>query len=244
MRSPSPTTCRLKFGFRPVWARCGLILAMLAGFSAPARGQERVSTWSVPVRAAPQVTLPEPPAPPQQPVLRERIAPETVQHITITAAEPEQVRPINDRLKPIGEVRTGIKPREATYPVDYAAAKFAEADVQASEIIVQRLWASNVHSWDATAFCHRPLYFEDENLERHGRSFGVLQPAVSAGHFASRFIAWPYLAGATPPHRCVYNLGRAPPGTYTPYTLARPPLSLRGAALQAGAVIAVPLIVP
>jgi len=161
----------------------------------------------------------------------------------LTSAD-EPIRQVNDRLKPIGQVRTALEPREAAYPVDYATTKFAVADARAAEIVVERAWVSRVHAWDATAFCHRPLYFEDENLERHGRSFGLLQPAVSAGHFAGRFLAWPYLAGATSPQRCVYNLGRTPPGTYAPYTVVRPPLSLRGAVLEAGAVVALPLIVP
>ena len=98
--------------------------------------------------------------------------------------------------------------------------------------------------WEAPAFCHRPLYFEDENLERHGRSFGLVQPAVSAAHFAGRGLVWPYLAGAFPPHECIYTLGRERPGSYAPYRLYRPPLSARGAAYQAAAVTGLSFVVP
>jgi hypothetical protein len=213
-------------------------LVLLAGSGSPGQAQDHRDAWSHSIRVAGRVRPNELRAAPDTNVH------EVAQPTPLAAAEAESVRTVNDRLKPISEVRTGLEPREAVYPIDYAASKFAEADAQAAELVVQRTWVSRLHTWDATAFCHRPLYFEDENLERHGRSFGVLQPAVSAGHFAGHFLAWPYLAGATPPRRCVYNLGHEPPGSYTPYSVVRPPLSLRGALFEAGAIVAVPLIVP
>ena len=92
--------------------------------------------------------------------------------------------------------------------------------------------------------CHGPLYFEDVNLERYGRTHGLAQPAVSAVHFGGRFAAWPYLMGAYPPHECIYTLGRQPPGTYSAYHWHRPPLSVRGAIYQAGVVTGLTYIVP
>lgn len=36
-------------------------------------------------------------------------------------------------------------------------------------------------SWYAAGYCHKPLYFEDSNLERYGQSRGWLaDPFVSA----------------------------------------------------------------
>ena len=107
-----------------------------------------------------------------------------------------------------------------------------------------RLWGTSISFWEAPAFCHRPLYFEDENLERHGRSFGILQPAASAAHFTGRAVAWPYLAGAFPPHECIYTLGRERPGTYAPYRLYRPPVSLRGALYEGAAIAGLSYVVP
>ena len=107
-----------------------------------------------------------------------------------------------------------------------------------------RLWGTSISFWEAPAFCHRPLYFEDENLERHGRSFGILQPAVSAGHFVGRAAVWPYLAGAFPPHECIYTLGRERPGSYAPYQLYRPPVSLRGALYEGAAITGLSYVVP
>jgi hypothetical protein len=107
-----------------------------------------------------------------------------------------------------------------------------------------RPWEQSVSTWGSPAFCHRPLYFEDENLERHGRSFGLAQPAVSAAHFAGRGLVWPYLAGAFPPHECIYSLGRERPGSCAAYRLYRPPVSARGAAYQAAAVTGLSFVVP
>lgn len=107
-----------------------------------------------------------------------------------------------------------------------------------------RLWGASISAWEAPALCHRPLYFEDENLERHGRSFGIFQPAVSAAHFAGRAAVWPYLAGAFPPHECIYTLGRDRPGSCTDYRLYRPPVSVRGTVYQGAAVTGLSFVVP
>lgn len=107
-----------------------------------------------------------------------------------------------------------------------------------------RFWGQSVSLWEAPAYCHRPLYFEDENLERHGRSFGLLQPAASVAHFTGRGLAWPYLAGAFPHQECVYPLGRQQPGTYTPYHWYRPPVSARGALYEAAVATGLSYIVP
>jgi hypothetical protein len=107
-----------------------------------------------------------------------------------------------------------------------------------------RPWGASVSTWEAPAFCHRALYFEDENLERHGRSLGVLQPAASTVHFAGRTLAFPYLVGALPPHECVYTLGRERPGTCAMYRVYRPPLSAHGAVTAGATAAGLSFIVP
>lgn len=129
-------------------------------------------------------------------------------------------------------------------PPDLAAAYFDRVPSLLQRSGMNREWAQTVETWEAPALCHRPLYFEDENLERYGRSFGLAQPAVSAAHFAGRIVMWPYLAGAFPPHECIYTLGRGRPGTYIPYGLYRPPVSVRGATYEAGAVLGLAYLVP
>ncbi len=127
---------------------------------------------------------------------------------------------------------------------DQAAAKLGPDEALLQAAGTTRPWGMSASAWEAPAFCHRPLYFEDENLERHGHSFGCIQPAVSAGHFVGRGLAWPYLAGAFPPHECIYTLGRERPGSCAPYRLYRPPVSVRGAVYEGAAIAGLSFVVP
>ena len=129
-------------------------------------------------------------------------------------------------------------------PQDTPASQLVSAEGLLQGPGTTRLWGMSASAWEAPAFCHRPLYFEDENLERHGRTCGIFQPAVSAGHFVGRAAVWPYLAGAFPPHECIYTLGRDRPGSCAPYRLYRPPVSLRGALYQGAAVAGLSYVVP
>ena len=161
---------------------------------------------------------------------------------------PEQIPPvspvISDRLRPIDEVQLTPGGRREILPTDYAAERFDREPALFQQTGSSRLWGDSMFAWEAPALCHQPLYFEEENLERYGRSHGLIQPAVSVAHFSGRFVAWPYLMGAYPPHECIYTLGRTPPGSYSPYHFYRPPLSLRGAVYEAGAVTGLMFIVP
>ena len=52
---------------------------------------------------------------------------------------------------------------------------------------------------------HRPLYFEDQNLERYGVHRYRLQPIESARKFASNAISLPREIRSAPPGSCVYR---------------------------------------
>lgn len=159
---------------------------------------------------------------------------------------PEELQPAAGRLVPLAPLDGQIvelalqRPKPAAPLI--AGLEPGEAWLQGPG--TTRPWGASVSMWEAPALCHRPLYFEDENLERHGRSFGVLQPAASAAHFAGRAAIWPYLAGAYSPHECIYTLGRERPGSCADYRLYRPPVSLRGAAYQGAAVTGLSFVVP
>ena len=67
-------------------------------------------------------------------------------------------------------------------------------------------------------FCHRPLYFEEINLERYGYGCGwCLQPGASAAHFFGTVPALPYLMTVDCPHECIYTLGHYRPGSCPPW---------------------------
>ena len=71
--------------------------------------------------------------------------------------------------------------------------------------------------WQASLVCHRPLYFEDAMLERHGhRRYGCLQPLASGAKFFTTIPLLPYLQTLRAPRSCVYDLGYYRPGSCAP----------------------------
>jgi len=100
-----------------------------------------------------------------------------------------------------------------------------------------RCWDQTTYMWKASAMCHKPLYFEEEQLERYGHSFSpCFQPFVSGAHFFVTLPVLPYCMGVEPPCECIYALGYYRPGSCAPYMCNPVPLSLRGALFEAGAV--------
>lgn len=106
-------------------------------------------------------------------------------------------------------------------------------------------WAENDFRWSATMFCHRPLYFEEVNLERYGyQCHGAVQPFVSGAHFFLTIPALPYLTTAQPPSECIYTLGHYRPGNRVPWRRHLPPCDARAAGVQAGMVVGLVFLIP
>ena len=83
-----------------------------------------------------------------------------------------------------------------------------------SQKFTGRQFSRTVFTWKATGICHKPLYFEDVQLERYGHSWNpVVQPFMSAGHFFLSVPLLPYKMGLTPPTECIYTLGYYRPGS-------------------------------
>jgi len=100
-----------------------------------------------------------------------------------------------------------------------------------------RDWACTTYTWKASALCNKPLYFENYQMERYGHSFGpVIDPVVASAHFFGSALILPYKMGVETPCECVYDLGYYRPGSCAPHTIDGFPISVRGAALQAGVV--------
>jgi hypothetical protein len=78
-------------------------------------------------------------------------------------------------------------------------------------------WGEVDFEWSATALCHRPLYFEQVNLERYGYTVGpYIQPVISGAHFFLTIPTLPYKLVAQPPRECVYTLGYYRAGSRVP----------------------------
>ncbi len=82
-------------------------------------------------------------------------------------------------------------------------------------------------SWVAPNFVHRPLYFEDVQLERYGNA-RRFQSVASGMKFFSTIPILPYKIGCDLPGECQYTLGFGRPGNCMPYDLYRRPIDYRG----------------
>ena len=107
-----------------------------------------------------------------------------------------------------------------------------------------RRFATTMMTWKAAGYCHKPLYFEDWNLERYGHSHGPLDPVFSAAHFFVTLPVLPYKMGVELPWECVYPLGYYRPGNCAPWTVPAVPISLRGALVEAATVTGIVFALP
>ena len=112
------------------------------------------------------------------------------------------------------------------------------------EAFTPRRFATTTMTWKAAGYCHKPLYFEDWNLERYGHSHGALDPVFSAAHFFVSLPVLPYKMGVELPWECVYPLGYYRPGNCAPWTVPAAPISCRGFAVEAATVTGLLFLLP
>ena len=182
---------------------------------------------------------------PVRPALKDRVASERGQH----EVEPIQPAEVGEPLAPGRSVPPNqlvidIRPPAGELPPNAAAAHLTHATEDTILGCWDRGWAGTACLWQAPAVCHRPLYFEQPNVERYGYTIPFAQPFICGAHFFGSVVAFPYLVGAQRPNECIYNLGYYRPGSPTPFRWPMVPISARGAALQGvvvtGAVFAIP----
>jgi hypothetical protein len=108
-----------------------------------------------------------------------------------------------------------------------------------------RDWTMMTFTWTASALCHKPLYFEEVQLERYGHTAGpIKQTVLSGAHFFGNIFFLPYHVGLNPPNECQYTLGYYRPGNCAPWLLPAIPLDARAARMQVGAVVGGLLWIP
>lgn len=111
--------------------------------------------------------------------------------------------------------------------------------------LVARNWMPSTVTWHASALCHKPLYFEQVQLERYGHTAGPIRgPIVAGAHFFGSLITLPYQMAMHPPTECQYALGYYRPGSCAPWMIPPVPLSVRGAVAQAGFVVGGIYVIP
>ena len=81
-----------------------------------------------------------------------------------------------------------------------------------------RNWVPQTVQWKASGLCHKPLFFENIQLERYGHSRGpFIQPVHSTFHFFKSLVLVPYQSAITPANECQYTLGFYRPGNCAPW---------------------------
>jgi hypothetical protein len=134
-------------------------------------------------------------------------------------------RPIG--FKPINELTVSIAPSKGELPPDYPLAP---------AVFQPRAFSPCTFTWVASGLCHKPLYFEDVQLERYGHTgCPLLQPVLSGACFFTTVVVLPYEMGLELPREDIYVLGYERPGSCSPYVIDPIPLSVRGAMFEAGA---------
>lgn len=113
------------------------------------------------------------------------------------------------------------------------------------EQLQPRVWPEITYTWKASALCHKPLYFEDVQLERYGHSWPrCAQPIMSGAHFFGSMAILPYKMGLQTPNECVYALGHYRPGSCAPYYIEALPFTWRAAAFQTGVITGIHFALP
>ncbi len=180
---------------------------------------------NTPVPNTPVPNTPVPLPPPQEPV--EGLSPQGL-------VMPEE--------RPITSLSAAIQPKATNrVPPDFARAHFGSSLVNGDS----RPWHDTLYFWEPPSVCHRPLYFEEANLERYGYgAHPILQPAVSGARFLATTAALPYLMTAQSPRDCVYTLGRDRPGSLVPRRPHYPELRPGAVTAEAGVAAGLILLIP
>jgi len=170
--------------------------------------------------------------------------------------DPEEIAPDDPEVrsaisefvkKPIGAVTTDISPSRGVLPSQMAGRIPFPGEESPTGPISSRGWGDYLYQWEAPAFCHRPLYFEQINLERHGYSlsrFRLGQSALSGAHFFGNVLALPYRMTAEPPGECTFTLGHYRPGSCVPYQMHWPEWKPSAAAMEAGVIAGLIIALP
>ena len=166
------------------------------------------------------------------------------QETKLPAADNSETQDDGEIFRPIQQLSVNIAPREGALPENRAAPKFAQAGSQHQGMGFSRPEPETHFEWDAPALCHRPLFFEDVNLERHGYHVPYAQPLLSAAHFCGRLPALPYLYVSQRARECTYTLGHYRPGSQAPYLWYYPRASLMGTTVEGAVAVGMVLAIP
>lgn len=145
-------------------------------------------------------------------------------------------------VPPIGSLTINTLPAAGKMPETFDRIETMEAQLGTHDY--RREWLNYSYFWEAPAFVHQPLYFQEVNLERYGYNWGVLQPFVSGAWFYVKIPLLPYMMTVHPPCECVYTLGYYRPGSCVPYQINWPEVRLDAAMVEATFITGLCFLIP
>jgi hypothetical protein len=150
---------------------------------------------------------------------------------------PELIRHIEPRS--FESITTNLEPADGLLPTDQAGDLFLPRPLRLEDVTWKPFY------WSAPEIWHRPLYFDDVQLERYGQTPApLLQPVLSGAHFFGTLPILPYKTGLDRPLEPVATLGYYRPGSPAPCVGRRLPWQWDAALIQAGAIVSGVFILP
>lgn len=121
----------------------------------------------------------------------------------------------DEAFKPLDQIEVVPRLERPVLPVDQAVDLFAASAPASPEALRRADWQTSVYAWTPPEFFHRPLYFDDQALERYGQSTHPrLQPAISTTKFFKDAVFLPYYLVIDGHRQWVSPLGWERPGSY------------------------------
>ncbi|WP_372717275.1 hypothetical protein [Novipirellula sp.] len=141
-------------------------------------------------------------------------------------------RELNALMKPIEQIAVGLGERGKKVPENVAT----ELGESTSFVVLATGATLPKPDRYTVGFCHKPLYFEQANLERCGNHYGVFQNAVSGLGFLCDVRMLPYHSVATPACHCVSSPGDCLSCEMMPKQVNPFPIEPKAAMLEAAAI--------
>ncbi len=136
-----------------------------------------------------------------------------------------------------GDIDARPESREAMLMRDFSA-------VQGAAITEMPAWSASYAGRPNEALAYQPLYFEEANLERYGRSMGYLQPALSTVHFFGTVPLLPYKMTVHRPNQAYCWRWPYPAGRSAPRVREHAPFQWKAAAVEGVALTGVAFLIP
>jgi hypothetical protein len=147
-------------------------------------------------------------------------------------------------LQPLPAALPDTKPPSGLLPVDASLVVF---DTEATQKADHRDdgWTPIGYGWMASGLRHRPLYFEDAMLERHGQArHPLVQPLASGTRFFLTVPVLPYAMTVNHPRETRHTLGHFRAGSGAPLLLQRPPLQVDAGTIEAATWVGLIFLIP